>query len=202
MITDSAPWKDQLLKDADLIERWSVKPQATERRSILIEKKVFLSAYAMRKLFEAEKLSSDLNGHSVKAERFDLFPDRKLTWWKTHRADEVFDLSMPRARTVAARDLLDTIIHSKIFSECVYDEDDFRVSGFFVTSDKRDAHIWLVPIDSFTSLMRLIGKDYPSNVTTVFDDDGTHYSWRGHGEPPVQVTKKMETIIGNRLKRS
>lgn len=201
MIADSTPWKDQLLKDAHLIERWSAKPQATERRSILIEKKVFLSAYAMRKLFEAEKLSSELDGHNVKADRFDLLPGKKLTWRKTYQADEVFDLTSSKARSVAARDLLDTIIHSKVFLECVYDEHDLRLSGFFVTSDKRDAHIWLVPISSYTSLMRLVANDCPSEIWTVFDAEDAHYSWRGDGDPPVHVAKKMETIVSNRIKR-
>lgn len=199
MIHESAPWKDQLLTDADLIERWASKPKVTSRRSVLIEKKVFVSAYVMRKLFEAEKLSSNLDGHNVKAERFDLLPGHNLTWWKKHSFEKVFDLTKPEPRPVAARDLLDTIIHSKVFSECVYDIDDLRVSGFFVTSDKRDAHIWLVPMGSYISLMRLIGNDYPSVSRIVFEDADAHYSWRGHGEPPDHIARKMDNIVMNRV---
>ncbi|MCJ8518522.1 hypothetical protein ABID21_001154 [Pseudorhizobium tarimense] len=65
MIADSAPWKDELLKDADLIERWAAKARPSERGSILIERKVFVSAFAMRKLIECEKVSSDVEGRSL-----------------------------------------------------------------------------------------------------------------------------------------
>ena len=58
MIRESAPWKAELLRDADLIERWAKKTVASERRSALLERKVFVSAYAIRRLNEAVKISS------------------------------------------------------------------------------------------------------------------------------------------------
>lgn len=192
MIYESAPWKAQLLKDADIIERWSEKPAANQRRSTLIKKKIFVSAYAIRKLFEAEKLSSDLNSYSVQAEQFTLLPGRKLTWWKTHKFDEIFNLAAPTSLSVSARNLLDTIIHSKVFSECVFSECDLRISGFFVTSEHRDHHLWLVPIECYTKLMRRVGNDYPSVISMAFNPiTGEHLSWRGHGDPPRPFATKM-----------
>lgn len=41
MIHESAPWKSHLLRDAALIERWAAKPGHSERRSFIIERKVF-----------------------------------------------------------------------------------------------------------------------------------------------------------------
>lgn len=198
MIAECAPWKDELLKDADLIERWAAKTRPSERGSILIERKVFVSAFAMRKLIECEKVSNEIEGRSVRAERFDLQPGQKLDWWKRHSFWEAFDVEAPATCSLGVRDLLDIIVHSKVFSERVYAEDDLRVSGFFVTSDRRDNHLWLVSLTAYTELMRRIGNDYP-NFRIVFDEEGKHFSWRGHGKPPVHIAKKMETTISRRI---
>jgi hypothetical protein len=45
MIRESWPWRDRLAKDADLIDRWTAKTADSERRSFLIEQKVFFAAY-------------------------------------------------------------------------------------------------------------------------------------------------------------
>ena len=58
MIRESGPWKAELLRDADLIERWAKKTVESERRSTLLERKVFVSAYAIRRLNEAVRISS------------------------------------------------------------------------------------------------------------------------------------------------
>lgn len=36
MIAESAPWKDELLKDADMIGRWAEKARPSERGSMVI----------------------------------------------------------------------------------------------------------------------------------------------------------------------
>lgn len=115
MIHESSPWKDQLLKDADLIDRWTAKARGTERGSILIERRVFVSAFATRKLIECEKVSSDVQGRSIRSERFDLLPGQKLDWWKRHIFWEAFDVEAPSTCALGVGGLLDTIVLSKVF---------------------------------------------------------------------------------------
>ncbi|MET3585053.1 hypothetical protein ABID21_001155 [Pseudorhizobium tarimense] len=68
-------------------------------------------------------------------------------------------MEAPSTCSLNVGDLLDIIVHSKVFSESVYAEGDLRVSGFFVTSDRKDKHLWLVPLTAYTDLMRRIGND-------------------------------------------
>ncbi len=70
MIWESYPWKEVLLKDADIIERWCQR-HLTQRGMALIERKIFVSAYAIRKLFEAEKLTTNLDGQSLRCSRIE-----------------------------------------------------------------------------------------------------------------------------------
>ena len=76
MIWESGPWKDRLLSDADLLERWAAKQSVTERRSYLLEQKIFISAYAIRKLFESEKVSSSFFDRSEHCVKFDSSSDQ------------------------------------------------------------------------------------------------------------------------------
>ncbi|KRE15072.1 hypothetical protein ASE63_17700 [Bosea sp. Root381] len=93
MIHESAPWKAHLVRDARLIERWAAKPKHSERRSFLIERKVFLAAYAMRKLDDGIKLS-DLLTADMQVLRF---PPAQggFTLRNNHSFDECFDLENP-----------------------------------------------------------------------------------------------------------
>ena len=68
MIWESYPWKNQLIADAAIIKRWASKTQHTQRRSMLIERKVFLAAYIIRKLDDDYKLHPySATGRSVAA---------------------------------------------------------------------------------------------------------------------------------------
>ncbi len=62
MIYESYPWKRDLLRDADIIERWAAKKTDSEYRSMLLEKKVFLSAFVIRKLIEDYKVYGQNRG--------------------------------------------------------------------------------------------------------------------------------------------
>lgn len=57
MIWESKRWKDELLANAKLLKQLE-KKRRTEGRAFQFERAIFLSAYIMRKLWEARKLSS------------------------------------------------------------------------------------------------------------------------------------------------
>ncbi len=198
MIHESSPWKDLLARDADLIERWAQKPLASVRRSVLIEQKIFMSAYSMRKLFEARKLSSNLNDTCLSAERYARLPDRALTWHNDYRFDEVYDLTTSENCSIGVRDVLNLIIHSRLFVESC-DHKSLRITGLLVTSRKRDASLWLIPIDRYVGLMRSVASDNPTAAILVFDADADEpFSWRGDGRPPPAVRQKMDRFRNRR----
>lgn len=182
------------MKDADLIDRWASK--ASTRRSFHLEKKVFLSAYAMRKLFDAEKLTSQLADLNVKAERFSLLPSKQPDWWTRFNFFEYFDLNAPEKCTVGVRQLLNLFIHSKVFAEAVCSELDLRVAGFFVNSDLTKDTLWQIPVSEFTRLMRIVGNDdFPTFKLIIHPTTREHRSWRGEGDPPPHITARLERFL-------
>lgn len=193
MIHESAPWKNHLLKDADLLDRWAAKTSVSERRSFIIEQKVFLAAYAMRKLIEGRKLSSSFEDRSLRCNVFANTSDRLVTPRNNHRFHEFYDLSRPVSTAINIPVLIDTVIHSLVFCESY--RDDFTLESFFVTSDKRRSKLWLIKLADFTKTMRKAGHDYPpSSLGIANQTTGEWQEWRGNGQAPSHFRRK----IGNK----
>jgi hypothetical protein len=194
MIWESGPWKDQLLADAALLERWAAKGKMPERRSLLIERKVFLAAYAIRKLHEAQKLSTSFGHWSFRCRTYPAVSDR-ITFSNNHKLDELYDFDTPEEKVIAARHLIDLIIHSFAFAEFL--RDDMTVEGFLVTSDRRRYdRLWFVEMLAYVRLMRNVGNDYPPGTTGVFNRDRNDWEmWQGYGDPPVEFQRRMKKIL-------
>lgn len=187
MIHDSAPWKSHLARDADLIERWAAKPRHSERRSFLIERKVFLAAYAMRKLDDAAKLSTTTLGNSMPVQRFP--PTRPgYSEVNSHRFDEFFDLESAAHVDLPRRRVLNLLVHSLVFVEVIGEAKTY--DAFMVTSDHEQAKgLVQVDVTAFIDLMRLAANDYPSMIRRTRDSStGKWRTWTGHEEPSDGAT--------------
>ena len=157
MIWDSSPWKDELLRDADILQRWAQKSGFSNRQGFLMEKKVFIAAYAIRKLFEAEKLRTTLKHTSILCDEYASRDSTGMGPHNNHRLDSFYDIENPNRVSVNVRVLADQIIHSYVF---MLSGDEDKVDGFFVASEhERHKRLLRVPIDSFCDFMRQVGND-------------------------------------------
>lgn len=201
LIYESWHWKKRLAKDAETIERWASKAAVTDRRSFLLEEKIFLAAYAVRKLADLQKLESSFDDRVVLCQMFSSTSD-EITISNNHRPDELYDFSKSIRSAIRSIDLLNLIIHSLIFIEVM--NDDFTVQAFLVTSDKKRYNgLWMVSIRDFIKLIRKAANSYPSTLVRVFDrDHNDWFSWRGEGEPPQHIRRKIETIRASLRPRS
>jgi hypothetical protein len=181
MIRESAPWKAELLRDAVLIERWAAKTVETERRSVLLERKIFVSAYAIRRLNEAAKISSRFREVALPITRFPP-TGTSVDQWNVHRFDEHYDLTDDRTEQMPLFRFLNLIIHSLIFAEEINDR--MQITGFAVTSDNSsEKGLYRIELKAFTDLMRDVGRDYPSTFVRRRVGD-KWWIWTGDGEPP------------------
>lgn len=183
MIWDSAPWRAQLLKDSGTLKRAAASRRATERRSALIERNVFFSAYAMRRLDDAKKLSTSWAGSAVSCERYvsiGRLPDL-MNWDKI---EKFYDLTKAASCNMSARHLCDLIIHSYVFIERL--NDSRSVEGFYITSDKkRTQALWFVSLDTLTSLIERTAQDDPATAVMMRNPEtGDWNIWTGNEKPP------------------
>jgi hypothetical protein len=197
MIWESYPWKEQLVLDAGIIQRWASKTRVTQRRSLLIERKVFLAAYAIRKLFESLKLSTAFRERSLPCV---TYPARagSLTALNAHKILELYDLDRPKKEAVPARHLTDIIVHSLVFSEML--GEDLSIEGFLVTSDWRRSRLWEVKTRHFVKLMRNVGQDYAPDARRACNPErGDFALWQGEGSPPKSFEHRANRIVNDYL---
>lgn len=169
MIWESYPWKQQLLRDSGLLKRLAGQDRETgTHKDFVFEQKIFLSAYAIRKLFDANKLTDDLRDWGIQCEQF-ARTSKEFTPSNWHRIEELYDLMQPCPVTWNARRLLDQIIHSYVFM--LSGDQSGKVTGFIITSDRdKEKHLLLVPLANFCEYMREVGRNHPTHVHTWFDD--------------------------------
>ena len=134
MIRESYPWKRDLLRDANIIERWASKKTDSEYRVMLLEKKVFLSAFVIRKLIEDYKISDKIAECSILCR---VYPARGtevdiLSW---HDIDKHYDLSSEQRADINIKSFANQIIHNLVFLFEFSEERSSPVSGFVVASD-------------------------------------------------------------------
>ncbi|WBT06484.1 hypothetical protein PFY01_02050 [Brevundimonas vesicularis] len=185
MIFESSPWKASLIRDAGLISRWAIKPPSA-RRSFLIEKKLFLSAYSLRKLSDDHKLSSATLSAAVSVK---IAPALKKGFSKIrHWPDRYFDMENTVSSTMAWRRVLNLLIHSTVFLEDL--GDDGHYGGFWVTSDQEQRRgLIRVDLADIVTLISRAAGDYPSAIRhTWISSENRWITWTGHGPIDVEET--------------
>lgn len=181
MIFESAPWRSDLLRDAAVLERWLGKPVG-ERRSVIIEKKMFVGAYAMRRLLQSGKLSTSTESKNVSVDRFPSIKnmEKHNRWF----IDEHYDFAKGEPANLTIPRLLDLLIHSFVFQEW-FDESERETKIVFTSDRTRNQYLWLIRTSAFVTLMRFVADDNPAVYTRHFDAERNRWvEWRGVGNPP------------------
>lgn len=170
MIWDSGPWKRGLIKDAEILSRWA-KKKSSNMGEVIFEKKIFISAYCIRKLIDAEKIGFDFPGWNITVETFfRINKDIKITFLNNHKVDFFYDLKMSTKASISLKTLSNIIIHSYVF--LVELNEDEGVDSFFVTSDKdKEKLVYKVNLRAFVKMLQDIGYADVNQLSLKVDSD-------------------------------
>lgn len=139
-----------------------------------------LSAYAVRRLSEASKITDKEFARRYRVRRFPLVgvaPDV----WTRDEWHELFDMGAGRGDELPMLKVCNQIIHSWIltFSEPEPVEgvnDGIYFDGIYVCSDKaRSSHLYFIPLAVLIDLFRSIGNDEVNSITMRRDEQGVAY---------------------------
>lgn len=181
MIHDSNPWKKELLQTAAWLQRLRLTERTREETHIKLEKAVFFAAYAIRKLVEARKLSDAVVSYSIDLEFFPA--KRQVTMLNWGHFDRNYDFESPGAEVHDLVYVCNQLIHSFAFAPEV--AEDGRLAAVLVASDKRKStKLYRVARGQLLGLMRLVGRDNPSEMQYYIDEAGKeHVSLRRQPRP-------------------
>ncbi|MFI6779300.1 hypothetical protein [Nocardia sp. NPDC050412] len=159
MISDSIPWKDELLKIANRLEAKTMQKRWPERSGFLVERDVMLSAYAIRKLIEAFKLSDALRDKQFPVEQFDMIGPKAPDWYTRVEFWEFYDMDNPSPHLLTLRELCNQIIHSWMW-QISADEHTNLFDGFLVSSDRESRkRLFFVNATTYIERCREIGNE-------------------------------------------
>jgi len=159
MISDSVPWKEELLKVASRLEKKKVQTRWAERSSFLVERDVMVGAYAVRRLNEAHKISDKLAARRLKVKSHALIggaPDvlNRFEFW------EHYDLEKSEEVELSVREFCNQVIHSWNWHISATDESPWLFNGIFISSDrKRRSCLYFIDVDMLVELFRSVGNE-------------------------------------------
>lgn len=164
MVYESCYWKDDLRSYAKELRDYSTcTALEDEYRDYRLEKALLLSAFTVRLLLDANKLSDRIGSLNLK---FDFYPakieaQKDISPLNKRFIDKrYFDLTKSASSSISIKQLTNQLIHSVLVLMFSYDDTN-RVIGFFVVSDK----------DYEKRLCYCSLKEWINMVEAVADDD-------------------------------
>jgi hypothetical protein len=167
MIYESHYWKDDLLKSAKALKRKINQKRWSQASSSKLEKILLYGFYAVRKLIEAKKLSQAVSETKMPTKTYGWKGKNVniLNWLKI---DELYDFDREIEIIKPVLFYCHQFVHSYILIEA-FDEDKFLVGIYFSSEKDRHKMLYYLEINQIIDLFVLIGEDYPSNFSLIYN---------------------------------
>lgn len=174
MISDSVPWREHLWKAAAALERRAGSTRWSDRTSFLVERDLLNGMFAIRRLIESAKTSSNLPAERVSCGVHPLTGqvpgtyDRWSFW-------EHYDMESKQQTQLTVRSLVTLFIHSFVLDFYPTSEDD--QAKIWVVSD-RDRHkrLYSVSFEQVVALFRRVGSEDVIFRAGAFDESAVRLS--------------------------
>jgi hypothetical protein len=154
VVDDANPWRNELVKIADRLEAKTGQRRWTDRTGYLIERDFVASAYAIRKLIDADEVSEELRQRQIFVKRFDLIRTPPVS---SDDIADCYDFENGRRGTLPVVGLCHEILHSVVFTFCCGETEDL-FDGVYVSSDRdKNEYISLVLASDFIALCYDVG---------------------------------------------
>ena len=178
MIWESCFWKDDLIKISEkLKEHYSkLKSDCKEENLVEFEKDIMISAYSIRKLFEAFKVSDETRKLKVSIRKYNALKGVNLLNW--HRLEENYDSKFCNIK-INLRKLCNTLIHSYCFIP-IFGKYDNLVAFYFNSKEQKDSEIYSVLISEYCGLLKDVGNDYPTSGRFKYSKADKDYVIEAH----------------------
>ena len=145
MIWDSVIWKQELARDLRRMRRrlQQFEPldseDAFERFSVALDRFIFTSAFIVRKLSEAHKLSDELEATPLPVSRYPrIDPDYPIHFMNWRRLEQFYDLETHERVEILPGRLCNLLIHSFVFLPTMDEHEESFETILFNSDHTRD----------------------------------------------------------------
>jgi hypothetical protein len=168
VIWESGPWKKELWQRAHSLGKRQSQKRWTQASSVGVEKDVFFSAYAIRRLLEAEKISDEVEALGIHVTTYRAL-NKSIDHMNWDSINELYNLENPsNGHTLSLRDFCNQIIHSFAFLPCFKEEG--GICGFFFSSERsKNQVLYYLELGRYVSLLLTIATDDIVHIEMVRD---------------------------------
>ena len=174
MISDSVPWREHLWKAGAALEKRASSVRWTDRTSFLVERDLMNGMFAIRRLIESAKTSSNLPKERVSCGMHPLtgrvpkIYDRWSFW-------EHYDMESKQQTQLTVTEVVTIFIHSFVLDFYPTSEDGQAM--IWVVSD-RDRHkrLYSVTLERVIDLFRRVGSEDVIFSAGPFDESAVRLS--------------------------
>jgi hypothetical protein len=179
MISDSIPWKDELLHVAERLRTKKTQRRWSARSAYLLERDVMMAAYAVRKLIESRRVSDELSHMEWPVARLELTGDVPDVW-NVHEPERSFDLAAPQPASLSTLEVCHQIIHSFVFyPEWTWTGPPSRageLKSINVASDRaRHKQLYSIDLDVLVALFERVGDEEIVEIRVEANEAGERF---------------------------
>ncbi|MEU4595619.1 hypothetical protein [Nocardia sp. NPDC023988] len=166
MIADSVPWKEELSRISERLEKRAEQRRWSERTRFLVERDVMVGFYAVRKLFDTPgKISQECHDYRIGVIEYPA-RDKGPDFWDAYNFSKFYDFEAGSDSSLTLRETCNQVIHSRVFA-IVHKEDSEGFSGILVASDQKSKKkLFLISLEGIVGALR-----------EVFEDEVLAFGW-------------------------
>lgn len=173
MIWESQYWKEPLLLLADKLNQLKTPQTWDEEDFVDIEKDIFIAFYSIRKLIDAKKLSDTTSEMLVSVSLYHN-KGKNVTLLNWHKLEDLYDFTSKKADKRYLRFICNQVIHSYVFAPNI-NKKGIMKSILFCSDHERNNALLEVDRTEMIKVFRIVGNDYPSSSTFIFNQDKRDY---------------------------
>jgi hypothetical protein len=155
LIWESWPWKRELERTAKEFSRRRTQRRWPEASLARVERNLFVAAYSIRKLLEAQKLSDQVTEMRISCSVFRP-TGRTVDMLNWHRLEELYCLHSPEKKDVSLRDFCNCLIHSFVF---VVDTRDGFTGAYVTSDDFRTKRLFYFDTETIVRVLESVADD-------------------------------------------
>lgn len=171
MAFESYYWKKNIKRDISTIQRkMEINVQKLTSKKLdevfsIVETKVFLIAFAIRKLLDTKKLPDRVTNKKIKITKF---KKNSRAYGAFFDFEKLYELDKPIIAEMKARQILNQIIHGFVFQ--VFANSRGKLSYLYLTSDyDRSKFLYLVNLKTLMKKFEEISKQQVVSMSTTYD---------------------------------
>lgn len=178
-----------LAKHAYCLDRHPIFSRIVERKEYIAERDLLLSAFIVRTLFEAGKLSDEMADYDLSIVSYPATPrntNKLMPLLRRVPDDDLYDYDRPTQLSIPGRRFVNQLIHAAVIP-CFDFGDNTRPAAFMVVSDRfaREC-LYRCELDVWVKFVREVVHDEINSIHETWDESKGEWKIersRKEGEP-------------------